>query len=84
MSNFGCGFTYHMVPPEVMTSSNATRHQTLNNRDSRQKTIVITKVTVAKPVSRRPIAVFPIVLDIVLPAEFILFKIQCLSDFYVN
>ena len=60
------------------------RHSTLNNRDSRLETMAITIVIVLTTIPERQIFTFPIVLAIVLPPQFLWFKIQCPFDFFVN
>ena len=70
---------------EAMASQKATRHQGLNNRNSGRETIVITIViVVVRTIQKRQTPAFPIVLAIVLPAQFLLFKIQYPCDFYVK
>ena len=60
------------------------RHSTLNNRDSGLETIAITIVIVVTTIPERQIFTFPIVLAIVLPPQFLWFKIQCPFDFFVQ
>ena len=69
---------------EVMAFPKPMRHSTLNNRDSGLETMAITKVIVLRTIPEREIFTFPIVLAIVLPPQFLWFKIQCPFDFYVN
>ena len=66
---------------EAMASPKATRHQGLNNRNSGRETIVITIViVVVRTIQKTPNTCVPIVLAIVLPAQFLLFKIQYPCD----
>ena len=60
------------------------RHSTLNSRDSGLETMAITIVIVLTMIPERQIFTFPIVLAIVLPPQFLWFKIQCPFDFFVN
>ena len=69
---------------EVMAFPKPMRHSALNNRDSGLETITITIVIVLGTIPQRQIFTSPIVLAIVLPPQFLLFKIQCPFDFYVN
>ena len=69
---------------EVMAFPKPMRHSNLNDRDSGLETIAITIVIVLRTIPEREIFTFPIVLAIVLPPQFLWFKIQCLFDFYVN
>ena len=67
---------------EVMAFPKPMGHSTLNNRNSGLEIMAITIVLRTTP--ERQIFTFPIVLAIVLPPQFLWFKIQCPFDFYVN
>ena len=60
---------------EVMAFPKPMRHSTLNKGDSRLEKIAITIVIVLRTIPERQIFTFPIVLAIVLPPQFLLFKI---------
>ena len=60
------------------------RHSTLSNRDSGLETMAITIVIVLTTIPERQIFTSPIVLAIVLPPQFLWFKIQCTFNFFVN
>ena len=62
---------------EVMASPKTTTDQTLNNRNSGRETIVLTTVIVVRTIPKFQVLAFPIVPAIVLPTQFLLFKIQC-------
>ena len=68
----------------VMAFPKPMRHLTLNNRNSVRETMVITIMIVVRTMPERQISTFQIVLAIVLPPQFLWFKIQCSFDFYVN
>ena len=46
--------------------------------------MTVTIVIVVRTIPERQISMYPIVLAIVLPPQFLWFKIQCLFDFFVN
>ena len=70
--------------PGVMAFLKPMRPSTLNNRDSGFETMAITIVIVLRTIPERQIFTFLIVLAIVLPPQFLWFKIQCTFDFFVN
>ena len=82
VSRFGCRFEYLMVSRSYRLSK--TDEATLNNRNSGLETMAIAKVIVLRTIPERQIFTFPIVLAIVLPSQFLWFKIQCPFDFYVD
>ena len=58
--------------------------EALNDRNSGRETIVVTIVIVVRMIPERQISTFSIVLAIVLPPQFLWFKIKCPFDFCVN
>ena len=68
----------------VMAFQKPMRHSTLNSGNSGLETMAKTIVIVLRIIPERQIFTFPIVLAIVLPTQFLWFRIQCPFDFYVN
>ena len=84
VSRFGCRFKYLAVSQSYIAFPKPMRHSTLNNRDSGLETMATTIVIVLTTIPERQIFTFPIVLAIVLPPQFLWFKIQWPFDFFVN
>ena len=83
VSRFGCPFKYLTVS-QSYSLSKTDEALNLNSRDSGLETMAITIVIVLTMIPERQIFTFPIVLAIVLPPQFLWFKIQCPFDFFVN
>ena len=69
---------------KIMAFPKPMRHSTLNNCDSGLEAVSLTIVIVLRTIPEGQTFTFPIVLAIVLPPQFLWFKIQCPFDFFMN